>query len=376
MWPTLALTFVGLSLAAPPNPDPTADLFKPNGPVPRFKITVDKPNLDMLNREPRKYVRAQVKLGGGGETLTDVGLHLKGAAGSYRNFDDKPALTLNVDKFTKDQVFRGLDKFHLNNSVQDSSFLNEMLSAELALAMNLPAARATHAFVELNGRKVGLYVLKEGFDKTFLKRHFDDAKGNLYDGGFLQDIDAGLQLDSGTDNDRKDLKALVKACREGEANKRFAAIAKVLDVDRFITNMALQMVLADWDGYVRNRNNYRVYFNPKDGRAVFFPHGMDQELQRLDDGLWGFGGIVSQALSETPEGKAKYIAKVKEMAEKHFIVEKLNKRIDEVTPRVIEVLKQYQDQGTADWYKNEVKSQKDRIKQRADFLKREIPKLQ
>ena len=80
----------------------------------------------------------------------------------------------------------GLDKFHLNNSVQDGTYMNEDPVRRDGPGDGLPAARGTHALVELNGRKVGFYVLKEGFDKTFLRRHFKDANGNLYDGGFLQ----------------------------------------------------------------------------------------------------------------------------------------------------------------------------------------------
>lgn len=359
-----------LMLAVPA--DATADLFKPTGPVPRFKITVEKATLAMLVKEPRKYVRATVRVGD--ITLKDVGLHLKGAAGSYRNWDDKPALTLNSNAFAKGQTYRGLDKFHLNNSVQDNSYLNEMLCAEMALAAGLPASRATQVLVELNGRYVGIYVLKEGFDRTFLKRHFADPHGNLYDGGFLLDIDGPLRLESGPGNDRKDLQALTQACREGDLKKRFAAMDKLLDVDRFVTNMALQMMTCDWDGYVRNRNNYRVYFHPKGGKAVFLPHGMDQEFQDTNNALWGFGSIVANALMETPEGKAKYLARLKEFAEKYFVVEKLHKRIDEVTPRLFEALATI-DKGMADWYKNEVRAEKDRIAQRGEYIKRELPKL-
>ena len=38
--------------------------------------------------------------------------------------------------------------------------------------------------VKLNQRNLGLYVLLEGWDKRFLKQHFKDARGNLYDGGY------------------------------------------------------------------------------------------------------------------------------------------------------------------------------------------------
>ena len=369
----VVLLIVSASLRAADKPDPSADLFKPTGPVPVFKIEVDKPNLEALRREPRKYVHCTLKVGE--QTFKDVGIHLKGAAGSFRQWDDKPALTLNMDHFVRGQLFRGLDKFHLNNSVQDGTFLNEILCGEMALANGLPAARGTHALVELNGRKLGLYVLKEGFDKTFLRRHFADAKGNLYDGGFLTDIDHPLQLDQGTDKKHEDLKALVKACQEPNPEKRFAALDKAMDVDRMITNAALQAICTDWDGYCRNRNNYRVYFDPKTGRAVFFPHGMDQMFQNPHDGLWhGWGGLAARAVLETPEGKKRYIAKLKEMTEKHFTLEKWYKRIDELVPRMKEALESYQ-KGSGPNYDNEVRAYKERLKQRAEYLAREVPKL-
>lgn len=362
-----------LLLAAAPA-DPAADLFNHVGPVPKVRITLDEANLKQLKQNARQYVRGTFRVSGA-ETLNDLGLHLKGAAGSTRGWDDKPGLTLNADKFAKNQTFRGLDKFHLNNCVQDGSHFHEILANELALAAGLPACRCTHALVELNGRKVGLYVLKEGFDKTFLKRHFADASGTLYDGGFLTDINANLEQDSGPDVGRKDLKALTKACSEGDREKRFAETSKLLDVDRFYTLVALQIITADWDGYARNRNNYRVYFDPKTGQATFLPHGMDQMWQNPGEGIWhGWGGLVAQAVLNHPEGKKKALERLKEMCDKHFTTEKMHKRIDELLPRAKEAVGSV----SKDWvpgFENEVKWLKERIKQRVEYIKRELPKL-
>jgi spore coat protein H len=370
----VVLLIVGASLRAADKPDPSADLFKPTGPVPVFKIEVDKPNLDALRREPRKYVHCTLKVGD--QTFKDVGIHLKGAAGSFRQWDDKPALTLNMDHYVRGQLFRGLDKFHLNNSVQDGTYFNEIICSEMALSAGLPTARATHALVELNGRKVGFYVLKEGYDTTFLARHFSNTSGNIYDGGFLTDIDHPLRLDSGTPNDRKDLKTLVAACREPNAEKRFAAVDKLLDVDRMVTNAALQVIATDWDGYCRNRNNYRVYFDPKSGKATFFPHGMDQMFGSPQEGIFpGWGGIAARAVLDTPEGKKRFIARLKEMTEKEFAIDKVFKRIDELVPRAKEAMESVNKGSGKAWETGEVKAYKDRLKQRAEFLKKEVAKL-
>jgi spore coat protein H len=361
------------SASAADKPDPFTEFFKPTGPVPTFKIEVDKTNADSLRREPRKYVKCTLKVGD--QTFKDVALHLKGAAGSFRGFDDKPALTLNMDHFAKGQSFKGMDKFHLNNSVQDGTYLNEIICGEMALAAGVPTPRATHALAELNGRKLGFYVLKEGFDTTFLRRHFTDVTGNLYDGGFLQDINAPLKMDHGKDVKHKDLQTLAAACQEPNAAKRFAALDKLMDIDRMVSNAVMQAIATDWDGYCRNRNNYRVYFDPKSGKAVFFPHGMDQMFASPQDPIWpGWGGMATRALLETPEGKKRYIARMKEMMEKQFALDKIYKRIDELVPRAKEAMETV-NKGSGKDYDNEVKAYKDRLKQRSEFLKAEWPKL-
>lgn len=370
-WLTAIVLLLGYAAQAQTK-DESITFFKPEGTIPTLKITVDQANLKELGRDPRKYVKATVRVDD--KTYANVGIHLKGAAGSWRDWNDKPGLTLNFDKFTEGQRFRGLDKIHLNNGVQDGSFLQELLANELLIALKVPACRCTHALAELNGRKVGLYVVKEGFDTLWLKRHFKTGDGNLYDGGFLTDINGDLKLDHGVDNGRKDLKALVKACNEGDAKKRYQEVSKLLDVDSFCAGAAVQIITADWDGYIRKPNNYRIWF-PKDGKAVIVPHGMDQMWQNPGEGLWhGWGGMAARAILDHPDGKKKTIEKLKELTEKHFTLEKLNKRIDELAPRIKEAMTPV-NKGWADNYKNEINWLKERLKQRVELLKRDLPNL-
>lgn len=356
--------------------DPTDAFFKSKGPVPKVSVTVDAASATSLRQKPREYVRATLKVDD--KTYKDVGIHLKGAAGSWRNWDDKepgPGLSLNFNKFVPDQLFSGMDKMYLNNCNQDRSYLQELLANELALAVGVPATRCAHAVVVLPGRKPALYVFKEGFDSGWLKRHFKDSKGTLYDGGFLTDIDQPLALDHGTDNGRKDLKALVKACNLGDANQRYEALAKLVDVDKFCAAAALQIVTADWDGYIRKFNNYRVYF-PTNGKAVFIPHGMDQMWQNTGEQLWhGWGGMVAQKILDHPEGRKKTIAKLKEFQQKHFTVEKLNKRIDELAPRLKDAMKTIDPNWPMNYENGELAGLKVRLKERVEFLTKELPNL-
>src|SRR5262245_21794333 len=102
-----------------------SDRFFAAAELSKFVITLDDANLKLMRQDPRKYVRALVRDQHG--EFKDVAMHLKGAAGSFRNFEDKPALTLNFDKFTAGQRYHGIDKLHLNNSVQDPTYLTEII---------------------------------------------------------------------------------------------------------------------------------------------------------------------------------------------------------------------------------------------------------
>jgi spore coat protein CotH len=373
----IRLTLITAALAAAGaarGEDESDKFFRPEGPIAVFKIDVPKDQLEQLKREPRKYVRCTVNVLG--QSLPEVGIHLKGAAGSSRGWDDKPALTLEFDKFRKGQLFRGMDKIHLNNSVQDPRYMTEILCGNLALAAGVPAARGTHALVELNGRKVGLYVVKEGFERSFTKRHFGSAAGNLYDGGFLADVDTDLKrsLGSGDVDDRSDLKALAAAAREKDLAQRFAKVDKLLDVDKFMLMTALEVVTCHWDGYAPHKNNYKLYHDLKTGKFVFMPHGMDQ---MWGDPNWpvfpGFEGLIARKLMETGEGRDRYRKALQTIMDKHHKVDDLHKEIDRRMAWLKQQLEPV-DKNLAKDVENHNNGLKGAIKARDEVVRRELSK--
>jgi spore coat protein H len=349
-----------------------ADKFFDSGKVVEISFDIGPKEMDSLRREHRKYVRATLKEGG--RTYKDVGIHLRGAAGSFRGIDDKPGLTVNMDKFTDDQRFHGLDKFHLANSVQDPSYVAELLCGEMSRAAGVPASRVTHAVVTINGRKRGLYYLKEGYDGAFLKRHFGGKDGHLYDGGFLRDLDQPLQLLSGKEaaKPHADLRALVAAANERDAKKRFEKMDKLLDTEKFISYLALEVFTWDWDGYPMNRNNYRIYHDTKRDKLIFIPSGMDQMFGNPGGPLVpNFQGLVARALMETPEGRERYLARMRELMKDVFRPEALGKRLDELQARIQPELARI-DAGAGRDFPNQIRRLRDGITQRARSLDQQL----
>ena len=338
-----------------------------------FELTNE--SLDSLRREGRKYVPATLKEGD--KVYGKVAIHLRGAAGSSRGIDDKPGLTLNMDKFVDGQKFHGMDKWYLTNSVQDGSYANELICGELFRDAGVPTARIAHALVEINGRKRGLYCIKEGYDSSFFQRYFGNSEGNFYDGGFVRDLDQPLELNSGKKDvpEQSDLKALVQAANENDPAERFKKMETLLDMERFLSYLAMTTITDDWDGYARNRNNYRIYHDPKRNKLIFIPSGMDQMFRDPNSPLMpGWGGFIARRVMETPEGKKRYKVRLRDLIQTVYKPELRLKRLDELGARLKPALTSV-DQGAGNDYPNQVNQFKRAIQERARILTERLSSL-
>jgi spore coat protein H len=289
------------------------------GPVVHLEFKFKPEEWEYLKRDQRRYAEAmliETAPDGTKTTYENVAVKLKGAAGSFQGPDQKPGLTINFDKYKGATRFHGMDKIHLNNGAQDGSLLNEYISGSMCRAAGVPASRCTHVIVKWQGRDTGLYLVKESFTKDFLSYFYEMNKGSLYDGHFISEVDGNLEKQQGDPADTKDLKELAAACKEGDPKARWQKVYARLDVDEYLRFLAMETFLCHWDGYNFNRNNYRVYFDPKTGKANFFCHGMDQVY---GDAGWQVmrdpGSLVGQAVWSNPDWKVHY----KKLAEQIYL---------------------------------------------------------
>ena len=380
-----AALFVGLGAAAPDRAKggkaaASEDLFSGTNVV-RIQIEISRSGLALLRNagwgNGQERPTAKVTVREGGVIYTNVALHLKGAAGSFRALDDNPCFTLNFEKFAAGQAFHGLHKISLNNSVQDRSYLSEKICRELFEAAGVPVARAGHAKVEVNGRDLGLRVLTEGFNKQFLKRYFANTAGNLYDGGFVQDVTSSLAVNSGDHpEDHSGQRALVAATRESDPTKRMARLEQVLDMDCFLSYVAMDVIQCDWDGYAMNRNNWRIFHDLEAGKMVFFPHGLDQMfgVERTSPEcpiLPPMQGLVARQVIGTPEGRRRYLERMSQLYTNVFHVEALLKRVDDLAAVIRPVIAESNLQAARS-HDQQVQRLKQRIARRDASLRQQL----
>ncbi|CAG1002186.1 partial Inner spore coat protein H, partial [Anaerolineae bacterium] len=306
---------------------------------------LDATNLAALENNPREYTPVTATVNG--VEFPRVAIKLKGAAGSFRPVDDRPAMTVAFHRDAPGRRLFGLRRLHLNNSVQDPSYLCEAVSRELFAAAGVPVPRVDHVTLLINGRDLGLYVLAEGWGRPFLRRHFANADGNLYDGGFLQEITAALDTNSGENRtDHAALDRLRAAVFEPDVVRRSERLAAALDLDRFFSFLAMEIMTCHWDGYAMNRNNYRLFHDRDRDRMVFLPHGLDQMFgvhrsSPTSPILPAMQGLVANAVLSLPGAPERLRDRIAALRADVFLPERLTNRVQELSRRLRPTLAAY-----------------------------------
>ncbi len=307
----------GTSNGKPPLDELAADrakedaFFQQQDFVPYFSFDFVPEEWQYIHEQPRRFAECTMTVDDLTKAWKAVAVHLKGSAGSFQGPDQKPGLSISMNKFQKAERWNGFLKWHLNNGAQDNSFLNEEFSCEIARAVGVPASRCAHAIVRWQKRDLGLFVFKEAFDRDFLVKFYKNPDGDLYDGGFVADIRPEMVKDQGDRENRENIKQLIAACSEGDVKKRWEKMEKILDIDAYISFLSVESLTCHWDGYNFNKNNYRLYFDADSGKACFFVHGTDQtfgdpNLPILRDPT----SLVGQAVMSNPVWKAEYLNRV------------------------------------------------------------------
>ena len=277
-----------------------------------------------------------------GETHADVGVRKKGFVGSQS--DTKPSLKLRFDKYTDGQSLGGvMERMTLNNSVQDPSMVNTCLSYRVFAAAGSPAPRCNFATVSVNGKDLGLYVHVEEIKAPFLAHHFDSAEGNLYEGtvsDFTPTYRGTIEKKNNEDaDDWSDIDAVTAALQD-PSDAGLEALGEIVDLDRFLSFWATEVLIGHWDGYAGNRNNYWFYREP-DGAFVFIPWGVDGTFHLEDDPNF-FDNIsdpppsvlaltaIPNRLYSHPDWQAAYVVRLKEILDAVWDEEELLAAVDEM----------------------------------------------
>jgi hypothetical protein len=179
---------------------------------------------------------------------------------------------------------------------------------------------------------------------------------------------------NGGDNekDRGALEALAEAIRERNLDERLRRIEQTLDLDRFLSFVAMETLLWHWDGYTMNRNNFRIFHDRESSRMVFIPQGMDQILSEPGGPILPrTSSAVARAVLEIPEGRRRYEERFGQLFTNVFNIEAITNRIHQVATKIAEELKE-NDPEAAERHRQSARGLSRRFQRRAKSLQRRI----
>ena len=222
-----------------------------------------------------------------GEAFYQVGLRAKGN-NSRRLTEEyglsRYSLKLEFDHFTGGGNYHGLDKFSLDASFQDNSYLKSWLVYDMMDFMEVPEPLRSFVWVTVNGSPWGLFLAIEEPEESFARRNFGADHGQLYKPDYTslnaENADVALRYvddDPASypnifDNAKFDVDAADQA-RLIQALKTLASgenLETAVNVDEVLRYFVVQVFVMNWDSYLGHTgHNYFLY--EEDGVLSILP---------------------------------------------------------------------------------------------------------
>lgn len=276
---------------------------------------------------------------------------------SSRNINEnepKKPLKIAMDAFVE-QSYNGVQKFNLQNFTHDPSLVHDALAYSLFRELGIPAPRTAYAQLYVNGEYMGLYLMVENVDKTFLKIHFgsENNDGNLYktDKGaalYLNDlgndpspyIGAGLKLTTNEqESDYSQIIDFIHFLNQPQRLDFNEELEKRFDIENYLKILAVEKFIRSWDNYWAGGNNFYLYEHP-DGQYRWIPWDMNETFQDMRNLSWttwldGYWVPIKQmeerpliaAIFRNDRWKNQYIQLGCELIQDNFTIQNISGRV-------------------------------------------------
>lgn len=301
--------------AAAPEEVPAAgdlsELILGDDAMPEIELRISPEAEAALEQLPYEYVQATLVYDG--RSYGPVGLHLKGQ-NSFLPLSQKAGFRINVDEFVDGARFFGLGDLTFNNMSTDFSMMHDRASYWVARQLGLPASRANHALISVNGHFYGLFSNVETVKSRMIKRWFADGDGPLFE---ATDVDFkpayidSYELEGGPD-DRTLLQAAADALMADTPAAAIAAVSQYIDMPQFQRFWAMCAVVGQFDSfpYSDPGDDYFVYVDPTSQRIHFLPWGMDETFYAGDVDVKRVTSILATTCMQVPDCFDGFVAQV------------------------------------------------------------------
>ncbi|MBN2526370.1 MAG: CotH kinase family protein [Deltaproteobacteria bacterium] len=177
-----------------PTPDDDAAYIYASDEVKTFELNLSDENLAFLDNDPTLEQYVEGTLSFNGTTYGPVGIRYKGSRGAWASCTDPqnadgrggkkicPKLNMKIsfNEYNNDLRFYGMKKLQFHAMNLDKSMMRERLGYDLYREMGLASPRVAYIRLYVNGHYNGVFLNVEYIDGVFVKKRFEDGKGNLY----------------------------------------------------------------------------------------------------------------------------------------------------------------------------------------------------
>ena len=287
---------------AGPPPPPGSEYVFDDGALRTYELVIDEADWQWLQDNARleQYVPATLRFEG--QEIGPIGVRYKGGYGTlYACFDDsgnricpKLSLKLKFNEYDPNLRFYGLKRLNFHSMRSDPSMMHDRLAYALFNDVGVPAPRAVHARLIVNGELLGVFALIEQIDGRFTRERFaDGGEGNLYKEVWplYAAPDAYLGALETNEDQNPDVSPMQRFAADLAAAASDAEVAQVLeqwtDVDMLMRYMAVDRAIENWDGIVAwycsgancFNHNYYWYQHLTDDRVWLIPWDMDNTFR-------------------------------------------------------------------------------------------------
>jgi hypothetical protein len=236
-------------------------------------------------------------------TVRNIGIRSRGSG--TRN-GVKPGLRIDFNRYLTNQTFLDMKAVILDNGYSDPSTIHESVAMKMYAGVGLPTVREAHVRLYVNNEYVGIYIIVESVDRTFITRLFGADEGNTELGGFLYEYKwlyywyldypgpdlatyAGLFRPQTRDTAAvstlfSPLEAMIRTINQASDDDFAAAVGQYLDLQEFMKYIAVEQFTAEWDGFAGNwaTNNFYLYRFRQNNITQIIPWDKDHAFTFID----------------------------------------------------------------------------------------------
>jgi spore coat protein CotH len=229
----------------------------------------------------KTYERAGIRLKGNSSLARLLGGRMGGPAeGSSKDRPQTLPWLVDLDRYVDGQNHEGVVELVVRSN-DSATALNEAVALELLKRAGLASQEAIATRFSVNGRKAVLRLVIEHPDAAWMARSFS-AAGALYkaestgDYSYRGDDPAAYDevFDQEAGDENADLTPVIDFLdfiNNADDATFGAEIAKRLDIDGFITYLAMQDLLGNFDDIDGPGNNSYLFYDPARGRFTVVP---------------------------------------------------------------------------------------------------------